>query len=168
MIRMCIYKFLKLIGGAAVSQRTTGGKVRNKDPFQGAQYLCCLTHEVNTAEHNDIGSGLCSPLSKGKTVSHKIGNILNFRFLVIVRQNNGVFLFPEFIYVLNDFFFDHLFIIYIVLKFEKIYDDNDSMLTVSMNFFTNNLMCTLLTSQHRLSTVINNQNICKYMINNLL
>ena len=117
MIWMCLNKLFKLIRGTTLCEGTSCCKVRYKNPFLRAQYFCSLTHKMNTTQHNNVRSSFCSPLSQCQTITHKIGNVLYFRFLVVVSQYNGIFRFSEFIDVSNDFFFNHLLlIIYIVLK----------------------------------------------------
>ena len=50
---------------------------------------------MNTAESDDVGIGLLGPEGKPKRVAHIVGNILDFRDLVIVGEDDSVAFFLQ-------------------------------------------------------------------------
>ena len=84
-------------GRAAVRQRATRLQVGEQHFFRGAQHFGGLGHEVNTGEDDDVGIGLGGLLAQAQAVADVIGDVLDLRFLVIMRQDDGVLLFLELI-----------------------------------------------------------------------
>ena len=79
----------------AFLERTAGVLVRQHDDFLRVQNLRRLGHEMHAAENNHVGAGFGGLLGKSERIAHKIRDVLDFRHLVIVRQDDGVQLFFE-------------------------------------------------------------------------
>ena len=80
----------KTLARTAVGERTTGLHVRHQDDAFGVQNLGRLRHEVNTGEQDHVGSCALCGLRELKRVADEIGQLLNFAFLVIVGEQDGV------------------------------------------------------------------------------
>ncbi len=50
---------------------------------------------MHPAEHNHITGGFLCLARQSQRITHKISDILNFRALVTVRQNDGIAFFLE-------------------------------------------------------------------------
>src|SRR5687768_13771976 len=49
-----------------------------------------LGHEMHAAEDDDIGFGLCRLTAQTERVADEVSDVLDFRTLVVVRQDDGV------------------------------------------------------------------------------
>lgn len=76
--------------------------IRQKNRFLGRQDFRRFGHEVNPAENDDIGVSLRRLHAQSQGISHKIPNILHFRQLVIVDQDDRIALLLEFFDLLNN------------------------------------------------------------------
>src|SRR3569833_3159082 len=45
---------------------------------------------MNAAEDDDVGVSFCRFLREAERIAHEIRDVLNFRHLIIVRENDGV------------------------------------------------------------------------------
>ena len=86
---------LKFLCRATFFQRTTGVLVRQHDDLAGVQNFRRLSHEMNTAEDDDVCVGLFRLLREAERITDVIRHILNLRHLIIVREYDGVQLFLE-------------------------------------------------------------------------
>ena len=50
---------------------------------------------MHAAENDHVGVGFCRLLGKSERIAHEIRHVLDFRHLVIVRQDDGVQLLLE-------------------------------------------------------------------------
>ena len=80
----------EFIGGAVVRQGAAGIEIREHHGFLRAEDLGGLRHEVNAAEGDHIGIGAGGLAGQLKRVTDEIGDVLNFRFLVVVREHHGI------------------------------------------------------------------------------
>ena len=80
----------ELIWRAAIFQTAPGIHIGQDHGFFRRKDLRCLCHEADTAKGNDIGIGCLRLAAEFQTVAHIIGQILNFRALIIMRQDHGV------------------------------------------------------------------------------
>lgn len=46
---------------------------------------------MHAAHHDDVGIGFGSLLCQSEAIAHIVGNVLNFAFGVVMRQNDGIF-----------------------------------------------------------------------------
>jgi hypothetical protein len=58
----------------------------------GREHLGCFGHEVNAGEDDDIGFGFGRLLAESEAVAYIVGYILNIAVLIIMGQDDGVFL----------------------------------------------------------------------------
>ena len=94
---MFFYKGFKLNRWTTVGQRTAGIQIGYQYFLVRTKDFGCFAHEMNATKHQDIGRCLGSPLRQSQTVAYKISNVLNLCCLIIMRQDNGVLLFSQFI-----------------------------------------------------------------------
>ena len=80
----------KLVRRAAFFQRTARVLVRQHDDFVRVQNFRRLRHEMNAAEDNDVRVGLRRLLRKPERIADEIRHVLDFRHLIIVREDDGV------------------------------------------------------------------------------
>ena len=59
------------------------------------QDLGGIGHELDAAERDDVGIGFSGLARKLEAVAHEIGNVLNFRALVIVPEDHRVALLAQ-------------------------------------------------------------------------
>ena len=64
----------------------------SRTSFVGIQDLGRFGHEKNTRKNDHVRSGNSSLLRELQAIAHKIREVLNLRFLVIVRQYHGIHL----------------------------------------------------------------------------
>ena len=93
--RMLLFIFLQVVSLATVGQRATGIEVGAEHQFVRTKNLACLSHEVNTAHHNDLGIGLGSLLCQRQRVANEVGYLLNLTTCIVVSQNHGIFLLAQ-------------------------------------------------------------------------
>ncbi len=80
----------QLLGGDGVRQGAAGPLVGDDDRLVRAEDLRSLRHEVDAAEDDDVRVGLGGDARQAEGVAHVIGDVLDFRQLVVVRQDDGV------------------------------------------------------------------------------
>jgi hypothetical protein len=72
-----------------VDQATAGVYVRQDDGALRIQHLSRLCHKFDPTESNHVAIELLRDARKFEAVSNVIGNLLNLRILVMMRQNRG-------------------------------------------------------------------------------
>ena len=85
----------QLVRRAAFLQRAAGVFVRQDDDLVRAQYLGRLGHEMDAAEDDYVGLGLGRLLGEAQRIAHEVGDVLDFRHLVVVGENDRVKLLLE-------------------------------------------------------------------------
>jgi hypothetical protein len=78
--------------GAGVFQRATGVHVGQDHCLFRRKNLGHLGHELHAAERDHIGVGLRRLARQFQRIADEIGQILQFRLLVIMRQDDGILL----------------------------------------------------------------------------
>ena len=81
---------LKFFSRTGIGQGTPRVHVGNDDGLRGVQDLCGLTHEVNTAEDNDVGIRLGGLNAQAKRVSHEVGHVLDLLNLVVMGEDDCI------------------------------------------------------------------------------
>jgi hypothetical protein len=76
--------------GARVGQRAAGLEVGQHDGLLRVHDLGRLGHEVDAAEHDHFGLGVARALGELERVAEVVGDVLDVRVLVVVRQDHGV------------------------------------------------------------------------------
>lgn len=76
-----------------VTVRAARALVRNEHCLVRSQNFGALPHKVHAAEHDHIRVGFGGLLGQQEGVPAKIGNLLNFVPLIIMRKNDGISLF---------------------------------------------------------------------------
>ena len=89
-IRIGLLQLTQCSSRAAFFERTAGVPVRENHQFVGIEYLRRFGHEVDAAEHDDLGVGRDGLLRQTERVAHEVGQILNLRNLIVVRQKDGL------------------------------------------------------------------------------
>ena len=80
----------QLVGGQRIGQRAAGVGVRDQHGLLRRQDLRGLGHEVHAAEHDGrLRRGRRDP-GQGQRVADVVGDVLDLRHLVVVRQDDGV------------------------------------------------------------------------------
>ena len=80
---------------AGILQRTTSGHIGQDHDLFGRQDFCGFGHEFDAAKGDDIGIGFGGALAELQRIPDKIGQILNFRLLIIMRQDHRVAFFLQ-------------------------------------------------------------------------
>ena len=80
-----------------VRQRAARVEVRQDDFLVGIQYFGGLRHEMDSAKGDHLGFRFCRLNGEAEGIAHKIRDFLDFFYLIIVRQDNGVSLLFEFV-----------------------------------------------------------------------
>jgi hypothetical protein len=80
----------KLIGRAAVLQAAAGIHVGQDHRLFGRQDFRRFGHEADTAKSDDVGIGRRGFARQVEAVADEIGQVLDFRLLVIMRKDDGV------------------------------------------------------------------------------
>lgn len=91
--RIVLKEFSESLSTTAIGEGAAGFEVGNEDFLGGIEDFGGFGHEVDAGEEDDVGISGGGLLRKGEAVAYEIGNLLNFRTGVIMRKNNGVFLF---------------------------------------------------------------------------
>lgn len=99
MVGIFLLEFAKDRGWAAVGKGATGLQIGQQHLLSRAQHFGGFGHEVNAGEDDNVSVSFSSLLAQTKAITDIIRNVLNFRFLVIVGQDDGVTLFLELIYL---------------------------------------------------------------------
>ena len=94
-VRVAFFEFAKNRSGAGVSQATARLEVRQQHFFVGRQHFGRFGHKMHTREDDDIGIRFGSLLAQAEAVAYIIRDILNIRILIIMRQNDSIFLLLE-------------------------------------------------------------------------
>ena len=89
---MLLDKLAEAIHGAAFCQRALRIEVGHQHHFVGTENLVGLSHEVNTAHHDDVCISLGSLLCQSQAVTHKVGYILYVALGVVMRHDDCVLL----------------------------------------------------------------------------
>src|SRR3546814_19463969 len=77
------------------SDLAAGIHVRQDDDFLRRQYLRRLGHEVHAAEGDDVSIGRLRLAAQIEAVADEIGEVLDFRLRVIMREDAGVALLSQ-------------------------------------------------------------------------
>ena len=80
----------QLVGGDRVGQRAAGVRVGDQHGLLGRQDLRRLGHEVDAGEDDRGGVAGRGDPGEGEGVAHVVGDVLDLRRLVVVRQDDGV------------------------------------------------------------------------------
>ena len=89
---MLLDKLAEAIHGAAFCQRALRIEVGHQHHFVGTENLVGLSHEVNTAHHDDVCISPGSLLCQSQAVTHKVGYILYVALGVVMRHDDCVLL----------------------------------------------------------------------------
>ena len=92
---------LQILSLAAVGKRAAGIQVRAEHNLVWTQELAGFSHEVHAAHHHHLSFCFSSLTSQSQRITHKVGNILNLAYSIVVRQDNRIFLLAK----LSDFSF---------------------------------------------------------------
>ena len=65
-------------------------EIRQEDAFGRVEDFGRLRHEMDAAEEDDFGVGFGGLEAQSQGVADKIGYVLDFRHLVVVRENDGI------------------------------------------------------------------------------
>ena len=87
---MIVKECLQFFSGAGIGQRATSLHVGNNDGLRGVQDLCGLTHEVNPAKDNHVGTRLGGLDAQAERVSHEVGHVLDLFDLVVMGEDDGI------------------------------------------------------------------------------
>ena len=85
----------QLVGWTTFLQRAPCLLIRQHDDLVGVQDFGRFGHEMNPTEHDDIGWRCGRLLRQPERIAHVIGDLLDFRDLVIVREDDRVELLLE-------------------------------------------------------------------------
>lgn len=85
-IREVCFPLAQLLGSDRVGERATRTLVRDQDRLLRAEDLGGLGHEVHAAEHDGVLGYLGGHTRERERITDVIGNVLNRRQLVVVRQ----------------------------------------------------------------------------------
>ena len=80
------------VGRARVLERAAGLVVGQHDPALGVQDLRRLRHEADTGEGDDVGLALLRAARELERVPHEVREVLDFLFLVVMGQEDGIVL----------------------------------------------------------------------------
>ena len=80
----------QFVGGDRVGQRAAGPLVRDQHGLVRAEDLGRLGHEVHAAEHDGVLGRLGGDPGQRQRIPDMVGDILDRRQLVVVRQHRGV------------------------------------------------------------------------------
>jgi hypothetical protein len=75
---------------AGIFQTTPGVHVGQDNDLVRRQDFGGLGHEADATERDDVGAGCLRLAAEVQTVSDEIGKILQFRTLIIMREDDGV------------------------------------------------------------------------------
>src|SRR3546814_18416551 len=90
MVRMGFAERLELVGWAGILEAAAGIHVRQDDDFLRRQYLRRLGHEAHAADGDDVSIGRLRLAAQIEAVADEIGEVRDFRPLVIIREADGV------------------------------------------------------------------------------
>ena len=82
----------QLVGGDRVGQRAAGVRVGDQHGLLGREDLRRLGHEVHAGEDDRGGVAGRGDAGEGERVADVVGDVLDLRRLVVVRQEDGVLL----------------------------------------------------------------------------
>ena len=95
LVRMLAQVSRQLVRRAGIAERATGIQVGYDDCFRRVDDLGGLAHEMDTAKGDDIRLGLGRAVTQTERVADMVGQFLDLRDLVVVRQNDRVALLLE-------------------------------------------------------------------------
>src|SRR4030042_3858050 len=78
------------LGSNHIRHEAAGFYIGQQDNLIGADDGGSLRHEVDSAEHDYIGTGFGSVLAQLQGVADKIGYILNLAQLIVMDKDNGI------------------------------------------------------------------------------
>ena len=81
----------QLVCSDGVGQRTSSTLIGNDDCLVVRKNLCGLCHEVNTAEHDGRLWNCCCNARQRKRVAYMMCNILDLRYLIVMRKDHSIF-----------------------------------------------------------------------------
>ena len=90
MVGMCFAERLELVGRAAVFEAAAGVHVGQDDDLFGRQDLGGLGHEAHAAKGDHLGVGRRRLARQIEAVADEIGEVLDLRLLVIMREDDRV------------------------------------------------------------------------------
>ena len=90
MVGVRLAKRLELVGRAAVLERAAGVHVGQDDDLFRRQDLRRLGHETHAAKGDDLGVGGGRLARQVEAVADEIGEVLDFRLLVIMGEDDRV------------------------------------------------------------------------------
>lgn len=94
-IRILRFECGERIGRTAIGQRAAGVQIRNDNFLVGVENFGRLGHKMDPGKDDQIGVGFGRLARQSQRVADVIGQVLDDRFLVVVRQDDGVFFLPE-------------------------------------------------------------------------
>src|ERR1700754_2554343 len=97
MIGMLVLKRLEQITRCRISQRTTRFQIRQHDLLRGIEYFGSLRHKMHTCKNDQVRGCLFRLLSQTQTIPKIIGNILDIRPLVIMREDDRILFLLQFL-----------------------------------------------------------------------
>ncbi len=106
---MLVDEGLEVVGAATVGERAARREVGHDDRAGRVQDLRGLRHEVDAAEHDHVALDLLGDLREGERVADEVGQVLDLRLLVVVREDHRVALFLEPADLLLELFREHGF-----------------------------------------------------------
>ena len=95
MVGMGLAERLELVGRAAVLEAAAGVHVGQDDDLFGRQDLRRLGHEAHAAKGDHLGVGRRRLARQIEAVADEIGEVLDLRLLVIMREDDRVALLLE-------------------------------------------------------------------------
>lgn len=93
--RVLFEEGLEFLAGAGVGEGATRVFVGEDDDFLGVEDFGSLGHEVDPAKKDDIRLGLLGLVGEAEGIAHVVRDFLDVGGLVVVREDDGVFLFFE-------------------------------------------------------------------------
>ena len=90
MVGMRLAERRELVGRAAVLEAAAGVHVGQDDDLFGRQDLRRLGHEADAAEGDHVGVGRRRLARQIEAVADEVGEVLDLRLLVIMREDHGV------------------------------------------------------------------------------
>src|SRR4030043_1253131 len=78
------------LGGNHIRHGTAGVYIWQQDHFIRADDGGCFRHEVDSAEHDYIGTGLGGILAQLQRIADKVGYVLNLTQLIVMDEDNSI------------------------------------------------------------------------------
>jgi hypothetical protein len=80
----------QLLGVDRRGEGAAGREVRKQDRLLWRQHGRSLSHEVDAAEHDDVGVGVRGLAGQSERIADEVRDVLHFGALVVVREDHGV------------------------------------------------------------------------------